>query len=368
MTTEEDCTGELPRERARIRSIAVRTTELSRNLDLFLAFAVAGVLGNRFFLVLTGYPQVGNGTLHISHAIWGGLMMVLAIGAALSYIAPGVRVFVAIVGGAGLGWFVDELGKFITRDVNYFFRPTLALIYIVFIGMYLASRSVRRRRFDADEGLLNALEAVKAAAIGRLDEPTRREALALGLQLMIAAGEIDRQQHPCRHDANDEHHNEYFYQREAGRGTRSSHGCGRSSPRKLLLFVPISDVGVDAFTARLPIGAQGKQVVVVSVSSGEDVLVLIAPGVLAHVLDVAAGSPVMDGRIGRLHRKCLQALIRTWVLGIVEPEHGERGLKPLNVLLRLRDTRFVDSIDDLRHDDGRQEPDDDHDDHNLDQS
>src|ERR1039457_714791 len=179
MTTEEDCTGELPRERARIRSIAVRTTELSRNLDLFLAFAVAGVLGNRFFLVLTGYPQVGNGTLHISHAIWGGLMMVLAIGAALSYIAPGVRVFVAIVGGAGLGWFVDELGKFITRDVNYFFRPTLALIYIVFIGLYLASRSVRRRRFDADEGLLNALEAVKAAAIGRLDEPTRREALAL---------------------------------------------------------------------------------------------------------------------------------------------------------------------------------------------
>jgi RyR domain len=179
MTTEEDSTGELPRERSSIRSIAVRTTELSRNLDLFLAFAVAGVLGNRFFLVLTGYPQVGNGTLHISHAIWGGVMMVIAIGAALSYIAPGVRIFVAIVGGAGLGWFVDELGKFITRDVNYFFRPTLALIYTLFVALYLVSRSLRRRRFDADEGLLNALEAVKAAVIGRLDEPTRREALAL---------------------------------------------------------------------------------------------------------------------------------------------------------------------------------------------
>lgn len=176
MTTE---TGETGEPRGKRLSFAIRTTELSRNLDIFLACAVAGVLGNRFFLVLTGYPQVGNGTLHISHAIWGGVMMVIAIGAAVSFIAPSVRTFVAVLGGLGLGWFVDELGKFITRDVNYFFRPTLALIYILFVGIYLLSRVLRRRHFDADEGLLNALEAVKAAVIGRLDEPTRREALAL---------------------------------------------------------------------------------------------------------------------------------------------------------------------------------------------
>jgi len=179
MTTATNGTDKTHAPRGKRRSFAVRTTELSRNLDIFLACGVAGVLGNRFFLVLTGYPQVGNGTLHISHAIWGGLMMVVAMGAALSFIAPSVRTFVAIVGGAGLGWFVDELGKFITKDVNYFFRPTLALIYIVFIALYLLSRVLRRRHFDADEGLLNALEAVKAAVIGRLDEPTRREALAL---------------------------------------------------------------------------------------------------------------------------------------------------------------------------------------------
>ena len=179
MTTETATTDVPHKPRRRRASFTVRTTELSRNLDIFLAFAVAGVLGNRFFLVATGYPQVGNGTLHISHAIWGGVMMTVAIGAALSFIAPGVRTFVAILGGAGLGWFVDELGKFITRDTNYFFRPTLALIYVIFISLYLVSRTLRRRHYDADEGLLNALEAVKAAVIGRLDEPTRREALAL---------------------------------------------------------------------------------------------------------------------------------------------------------------------------------------------
>jgi hypothetical protein len=172
-----ELSGEVHKEQARLRGLAVRTTDVSRNLDIFLVCAVAGVLGNRFFLVLTGYPQLGNGTLHISHAIWGGLMMATAIVVAVSFIAPSGRTFVAFVGGAGFGWFVDELGKFITRDVNYFFRPTLALIYIVFVSMYLAFRSLERRAYRPEEGLFNAFEALKLASIGNLDEPQRREAL-----------------------------------------------------------------------------------------------------------------------------------------------------------------------------------------------
>ena len=62
---------------------------------MFLVVAIAAVLGNRFFLVVTGYPQLGNGTLHISHAIWGALMMAIAIIAAVSYLAPETRGFVA---------------------------------------------------------------------------------------------------------------------------------------------------------------------------------------------------------------------------------------------------------------------------------
>jgi hypothetical protein len=217
MMTATDRTDGAREPQGKRRSFAVRTTELSRNLDIFLACGVAGVLGNRFFLVLTGYPQVGNGTLHISHAIWGGLMMVVAIGAALSFIAPGVRTFVAILGGAGLGWFVDELGKFITKDVNYFFRPTLALIYVIFVALYLLSRVLRRRHFDADEGLLNALEAVKAAVIGRLDEPTRREALALLEQTCPGEG-LAAKVRDILHEAT------ALPPRPAGRGTRFVRG------------------------------------------------------------------------------------------------------------------------------------------------
>ena len=158
---------------------AVRATDLGRRCDTFLVVAVASVLANRLFLIVTGYPQLGNGTLHISHAIWGALMLAVSVILAISFLGPFTRTLVAILGGAGFGWFIDELGKFITRQVNYFFKPTIALIYMTFVALYIVFRSLQRRRYTADEGILNALEALKAAALGQLDEPARRAALEL---------------------------------------------------------------------------------------------------------------------------------------------------------------------------------------------
>jgi hypothetical protein len=106
-------------------------------------------------------------------------MMAIAIVFAISFLAPNNRTFIAFIGGCGFGWFIDELGKFITRDVNYFFQPTIGLIYLVFIAMYLVFRGIERREYTADEAVLNGLEALKAAAIGELNEPRRVAALSL---------------------------------------------------------------------------------------------------------------------------------------------------------------------------------------------
>jgi hypothetical protein len=165
--------------RRRLPRFALRSAELNRRLDIFLVCAAASVLGNRVFLIITGYPQLGNGTLHISHAIWGALMMAIAIVFALSFLAPNNRTFIAFIGGCGFGWFIDELGKFITRDVDYFFKPTIALIYMTFIAMYLVFRAIERRNFTADEAVLNGLEALKAASLGQLVESKRSAAVAL---------------------------------------------------------------------------------------------------------------------------------------------------------------------------------------------
>ena len=184
---------------ARKRKFTLRSVDVRRHLDVFLVCAVAAVLGNRTFLIITGYPQLGNGTLHISHAIWGALMMAIAVIIAIAFLPPFTRTFVAFLGGAGFGWFIDELGKFITRKVNYFFQPTIALIYITFVVMYLVFRSIQGRQFGPDEAILNGLEAMKSASIGRLDETRRRSTLAL-LDETGAAGPIADRVRDVLHD------------------------------------------------------------------------------------------------------------------------------------------------------------------------
>lgn len=168
---------------------ALRSVDVRRHLDTFLVCAVAAVLGNRVFLIITGYPQLGNGTLHISHALWGALMMAIAIIVAISFLPPLTRGFVAFLGGAGFGWFIDELGKFITREVNYFFQPTIAIIYVTFVVMYLVFRSIQSRNYSPDEAVLNGLEALKAASTGSLNDTRRHAAITL-IQETGATGAI----------------------------------------------------------------------------------------------------------------------------------------------------------------------------------
>jgi len=174
------------------RRFLVRSTDLAHRLDLFLVAAITSVIVNRVFLVITGYPQIGNGTLHISHAIWGALMMAIAVIFAVSYITPAMRGVVALLGGIGFGFFVDELGKFITRDVNYFFKPTFSLIYLVFLVMFFSFRTIERKRFGPNEAILNGLEALKSAALGRLDEPRQQRALDLLRTTRASGGLAER--------------------------------------------------------------------------------------------------------------------------------------------------------------------------------
>ena len=119
-----------------------------------LASAVASVLATRLSLELTGYPQLGNDTLHIAHVLWGGLLMLVAGRLSLASYGSGIRRLSAAVLGVGFGLFVDEIGKFITRDHDYFFRPAAALIYISFVLLYLAAGGVRLFLPVGDRALL----------------------------------------------------------------------------------------------------------------------------------------------------------------------------------------------------------------------
>jgi hypothetical protein len=85
----------------------------------------------------------------------------------------------------GFGAFIDELGKFITSDNDYFYKPTVGLLYVLFVVLFLASRAIGRRRpLSPAEALANAVDALRELVLGGATPAERTRALAL-----LAAGE-----------------------------------------------------------------------------------------------------------------------------------------------------------------------------------
>ena len=159
------------------RPVLVRDLHSGHHLELFLVSAVSAVLAIRIYLRLANYPQVGGASLHIAHMLWGGLLMLVALLLLLAYLGRSSRRVAAFVGGIGFGTFIDEVGKFVTRDNDYFFRPAVALIYVTFVLTYLGMRSVRRRRVTHHEYLMNAIQEIEQAALRDLQPEERDRAL-----------------------------------------------------------------------------------------------------------------------------------------------------------------------------------------------
>ncbi len=158
----------------------VRSLEGQSLLEIFFVTAVVSVLAIRFFLALTGYPRLSPGSLHIAHVLLGGVFMMLALFVSLGYVNKSAYYAAAVMGGFGFGAFIDELGKFITMDNNYFYRPTPALIYITFVLLYLGIKEIIQRPLStSQEKLVNALELAKEVILEDLDHRERRKALDL---------------------------------------------------------------------------------------------------------------------------------------------------------------------------------------------
>lgn len=155
----------------------LRSFEAGDRLETFLVSAIAAVLAIRFYLRLTGYPALGHHGIHLAHVLWGGFFMLVAIGILLVFLDRRAAHAASILGGIGFGTSLDELGKFVTRDNNYFFEPAVAMIYATFVLMFLAVRAVQSRRvFSAEECRANALQELEEAPHG-LDRERRARVL-----------------------------------------------------------------------------------------------------------------------------------------------------------------------------------------------
>ncbi len=148
--------------------------------ESFLFIAIATILVTRLFLKLTGYPQVGGGTLHIAHTLYGELLMMLALLVGWLLLGKGARTLAVVLGGIGFGLVLDEVGKFVTKDNDYFYGPAAEIMYVLVVVVLVGTRALRAvRPLSAHEYLASA-SAIATDGVARgLSEHQRDVGLRL---------------------------------------------------------------------------------------------------------------------------------------------------------------------------------------------
>lgn len=152
-------------------------------LTSLIAFGIT-VISVRVFLQLTGFPQIGNSVLHIAHALWGALLLFIAVFLPLALANRWAIQASALLSGVGIGLFIDEVGKFITQTNDYFFPPALPLIYSFFLLVVIIYLLFRRpRQADPRKAMYQVLEGLQDALDSDLD---RAEGAQLEAKLAVA--------------------------------------------------------------------------------------------------------------------------------------------------------------------------------------
>lgn len=175
--------------RSRVRK-AVKRNGAQRYI-LFVVFSFAASVSiTRLFLSLTGYPKIGNGELHIAHVLWGGLILFIATLIPLLFANRWAYTTTALLSGVGVGLFIDEVGKFITQNNNYFYPAAAPIVYGLFMLTVLLYTQVRRRRpHDVRTELYGLFDDLQEVLDFDLDERERR---VIKARLEHIRGETDQ--------------------------------------------------------------------------------------------------------------------------------------------------------------------------------
>ncbi len=154
----------------------VRRKGSERYLQLTILSFAASISLTRLILELTGYPQLGNQTYHIAHVLYGGIILFIAGLLPLIFTNRWVYTWDSILTGMGVGLFIDEVGKFITQNNDYFFPAAAPIIYAFFLVTVLVYVRIRKEpKLDARGELYMVLETLSEVLDHSLEKEERNE-------------------------------------------------------------------------------------------------------------------------------------------------------------------------------------------------
>lgn len=167
-------------EHATRTSYFVRRVTAMQDFEVFFVSSVATILIVRALLAATGWPQLGGGKIHFAHLLWGGLGMLIALILLMAMQGRLWDQLATLSAGIGFGLFLDELGKFITSDNDYFFEPAVAIMYVLFVVLFFLFRWLGHMdRMSPETALVNSFDFAKEAVMHAMSAAERDEALSV---------------------------------------------------------------------------------------------------------------------------------------------------------------------------------------------
>jgi hypothetical protein len=176
-------------------SRSVRRTGSGKYLLLMLVSFACSVTFTRAFLNLTGFPKIGSGSLHIAHVLWGGLFLYAATILPLLFANRWVYPGSAILSGIGIGLFIDEVGKFITANNDYFFPQAAPIIYSFFVISAILYARIRRNRINDPRSLLyKSFDMLEEILEHEMDKSEKDELLELLEKIQAISIDVEYKQ------------------------------------------------------------------------------------------------------------------------------------------------------------------------------
>ncbi len=131
--------------------------ESSEYVGAVLMWTVVTILATRLYLSLTGWPEIGSGIWHIAHILWGGLGLLVGGLVSLLFYGKRAKRIGAVVMGIGLGFFLDETGKFVSRSNDYHFQPAVMIVYIFLVILFLVYKKAEKFRMRNESTMIHAV-------------------------------------------------------------------------------------------------------------------------------------------------------------------------------------------------------------------